>query len=281
MPGKAQEGGLAQVVAADFAEEVFGHLLEEGQDVLLTHEAHFAVDLCELGLSVGTQVLVAEALDDLEIAVHAGHHQELLEGLRALRQGIELSLVHAGGYDEVARSLGGGSHENGGLDFQEAFAVEEVAHSQTEPVAQLEVGTHIGAAQVEVAVFHAQVVAAVGMFLNGEGRHFGGIEDKELRDEDFDVAGGQFAVFGEALGHGAGHLDDIFASQSVGLFAERCVGFLVEYELRDAIAVAQVDKRHAAHFAAALHPSGQGDLPAYVLDAQFAAGVCPIHIVWF
>ena len=43
------------------------------------------------GLAVGAQVLVAETARDLVVAVHAGHHQQLLEQLRRLRQGVELA----------------------------------------------------------------------------------------------------------------------------------------------------------------------------------------------
>ena len=45
-------------------------------------EAHLGVDLGELGLPVLAQVLVAEATDDLEVAVETCHHEELLEELR-------------------------------------------------------------------------------------------------------------------------------------------------------------------------------------------------------
>ena len=61
------------------------HPLEDRQYILLLDEAHLAVDLCEFRLTVCTKVFVTEALDDLEVAIEATHHQELLEGLRRLR----------------------------------------------------------------------------------------------------------------------------------------------------------------------------------------------------
>jgi hypothetical protein len=48
------------------------------------------VDLGELGLAVGAGVLVAEAAADLHVAVAAGDHQDLLEELGALREGVPL-----------------------------------------------------------------------------------------------------------------------------------------------------------------------------------------------
>ena len=52
-------------------------------------EGGLDVDLGELRLAVGAQVLVAEAAGDLEVFLEAGDHQELLVLLRRLRQGVE------------------------------------------------------------------------------------------------------------------------------------------------------------------------------------------------
>ena len=81
--------------------------------------AHLAVDLCKLGLTVCTKVLVAEALHNLEVTVETGYHQQLLEELRALRQSIELAGIHARGNNEVACALGCRSNEHRGLDLDE------------------------------------------------------------------------------------------------------------------------------------------------------------------
>ena len=71
------------------------HRLDEVHDPLFGHEAHLQVELGELGLAVAAQVLVAEAAGDLEVAVHAGDHQQLLELLGALRQGIDRARLQA------------------------------------------------------------------------------------------------------------------------------------------------------------------------------------------
>ncbi len=104
-PGHAQEG-LCKLDASDFFEKMLGHALECVDDVVLVDIAHLTVDLCEFGLAVSAQVFVAEAFHNLEIAVDAGHHQQLLECLRALGQGVELALIHARGHHKVARTLG-------------------------------------------------------------------------------------------------------------------------------------------------------------------------------
>ena len=85
---------LRKLHASYLFEQVLGHTLEQVDDVILLHIAHLAVYLRELGLAVGTQILVAETFHNLEIAVHARHHKQLLERLRTLRQRIELSRIH-------------------------------------------------------------------------------------------------------------------------------------------------------------------------------------------
>ena len=65
-------------------------------DVVRRDERHLDVDLGELGLAVGAQVLVAEAAGDLEVAFDAGDHEQLLVLLRRLRQGVEAAGLHAG-----------------------------------------------------------------------------------------------------------------------------------------------------------------------------------------
>ena len=84
-----------QLDTEHFAEQVAGHVFKEVDDVILVDKAHLAVYLCELGLAVGAQILVAEALGYLEVAVESAHHEQLLERLRALRQGVELSGIHS------------------------------------------------------------------------------------------------------------------------------------------------------------------------------------------
>ena len=115
-PCHAQER-LVELDAAYFLEQVFCHAFEQVDDVVLFNEAHLAVDLCEFGLAVGTQVLVAEALHNLEVAVHTADHQELFERLGRLGQSIELSGIHARGHNEVAGAFGGRANQHRCLNF--------------------------------------------------------------------------------------------------------------------------------------------------------------------
>ena len=146
-------------------------------------------------------------------------------------------------------------------------------------MAEEQIALDRAAAQVEVAVLHAQVVAAVGVVLDGEWRGVGRVEDVEFIHLDFDLAGGDLQVLGLALADGADGLDDELAAELPGLATEVGVGVHVEGELRDAVAVAQVHEGEAAEVAGALDPAAQGDGLSDVVGAKFAAGVGTVHVV--
>ena len=97
--------------------KTFKHL----KDIFLLDKRHLTVNLSELRLTVGAKVLVAEALDNLEVAVETADHQKLLESLGRLGQSIKLSGIHARRHDEVACALGSRLDQHGSLDLEETF----------------------------------------------------------------------------------------------------------------------------------------------------------------
>ena len=101
------------------------HALEQAVDhvehVLLLDERHLHVELGELGLAVGAEVLVAEAARDLEVALEAADHQQLLEELRRLRQRVPGAAHEPARHEEVARALGRRAGHDRRLDLEEAL----------------------------------------------------------------------------------------------------------------------------------------------------------------
>src|SRR5258708_1242928 len=75
--------------AKHFVPKLGEEALDQGEHVLLIAERHLQVELCELGLTVRAQVLVSEAARYLVVALDTGHHQQLLQHLRSLRQSVE------------------------------------------------------------------------------------------------------------------------------------------------------------------------------------------------
>ena len=133
---------LVDFHASECLEQMLCHALESLDDVLLRDKRHLAVNLSEFRLTVGTQVFIAETLHDLEITVETCHHQQLLQGLRALRKCIELTWVHTGRHHEVASTLRSGTNEHRCFHLEETEVGEVVAHLDAHPVAQFEVLAH-------------------------------------------------------------------------------------------------------------------------------------------
>ena len=134
-------------------------------------------------------------------------------------------------------------------------------------MAQFKIGTHVFAAQVEVAVLHPQVVAAVRVVLNGERWSLGGIEYRKFCHDYLNVARRHLGVLVVSFVDLSSHLYHVLTTEFIGCITKCSIRFFVEYQLCDAVTVTQIDKRHSAHFADALDPSSQGDFGTYVADA--------------
>ncbi len=132
------------------------HLLHPGHHVFLADEAHLQVQLGELRLAVAAQVLVAQAAGDLEVAVEAADHEQLLELLRTLWQRVDVAGLQARGHDEVARPLRRGLDEQRRLDLHEAGRVVDVPDGLHEPATREDALLQRLTAQVQVAVLEAQ-----------------------------------------------------------------------------------------------------------------------------
>ena len=269
--GHDREG--RQLDLHDLAKDGAHHLLEERADLFLAEEAGFAVDLRELGLAVGAQVLVAEALGDLVVAVEAGHHQQLLEQLRRLRQREELAGMHARRHQVVARAFGRALGQHRRLDVDEAAAVEVLAHRHRDLVAQHQVLLHLRPAQVQHPMSQPRDLGQVVVVELERNRHRR-VEDRQRGAQDLDLARLQVGVGGAlgALAHQALDPHAVFVADLLGA-GEHLGTVGVAHDLHQPLAVAQVDEDHAAMVAAAVDPAKQGDGLADV------AGIDPAGIV--
>src|SRR5918994_1035479 len=99
--------------------------------------------------SVGAKVFVAQAARDLEVAVHAADHQQLLEQLGALRKRVERALLLARRHEELAGALGRGGHEHRGLDLYETLRLHRPADRAVDRGADAEVALQTVAPDVE------------------------------------------------------------------------------------------------------------------------------------
>ena len=138
-----------------------------------------------------------------------------------------------------------------------------------------EVLLHLGAAEVDVAVLEADFLVGDGVFGGREGRRLRVVEEEEVVGDELDVAGGHVGI-GEAFAAVAEDSrdgDDVLGARGFGLGVSFGGDFLVEDDLRDAGAVAEVEEDEVAVVAAAVDPAHEGDGLAGVGAAEFAAGV--------
>ena len=229
----------------------------QAHDLVAGQERGLDVELRELRLTIGAQVLVAEAAHDLIVAVEARHHQQLLEDLRRLRQREELPGLRAARHQVIARALGGRLGQHRRLEVDEAVTVEILAHRARHRVPQPQPLLHHVATQVEVAVLEANLLAHVLVELEGQGLR--AVEHFDLAREQLDGAGLQVRVrraFG-ARPNRSRNPDHPFAAQPFGLREHRGLG-RIEHDLQQALAVAQVDEDDAAVIPAAMDPAGDG-----------------------
>ncbi len=179
------------------------------------------------------------------------------------------------GDEEVARALGGGLGEDGGFDFEEALAGEAFAHGEGDLVAEPEVALHLGTAQVDVAVLEADFLVLDGFFSGREGGEAGVVEHAQLGGLDLDFAGVHLGVDGVFVAQAdfADGGDDILGADLLALGVALGDELLVEHDLGDAGAVAEVEEDEVAVVAAAIDPAHEDNLLACVSGAQIAAEV--------
>ena len=223
--------------------------------VVLVDEAHLGVELHELVLAVGAQVLVAQAAGDLVVAVDAGDHQQLLEQLRALRQGVERAGLLAAGHEELAAPSGVRRHEHRRLDLDEALGLHRRADRRVDRGSDAQVALHPLAADVEVAVLQPRGLGdRVGTLVDRERRRLGGAEDLDVAVPQLDPrrSAGRSLTCSSAGG----------ATMPVTrtTYSRRDVDGVVDDALRDAGVVAQVDERQLLTvLATGGHPAAQAD----------------------
>ena len=244
----------------DGAADLDDHRLDEVHHRLLGDEAHLDVELGELGLPVAAQVLVAEAARDLEVAVHARDHEDLLELLRALRQRIHVARLEPRRDDEVARALRGRLDEDRRLDLDEAGPVVRLADRLDEPRTQDQPLLERLAADVEVAVLEPQRLLDGGVRLvDVERRRLRLRQDLEAAGAKLDGAGRQAGILGpgEACRDWSrGGDDELVADAARRLVGLRSLG-PVDHDLGDAVAVAQVEEDELAVVPPAMDPARQ------------------------
>ena len=209
----AEGSGGNALVLAEFLKYGHQHILQRAQHVGLSGEGHLHVQLIEFaGGTVGTGVLIPEAGGNLEIAVKAGGHQQLLELLGRLGQGVELAGMVPGGHQIVPGAFRGGGGQNGGGDLQKALLSHQPPQLSHHLAAQNNVALDCGIAQIQIAVLEPHVLVRVPAFIDFKGKL--GVtalaQHLDFFGNDLNFTGGQLGILALPLPHHAGHGDGGF-----------------------------------------------------------------------
>ncbi len=281
--GNAREFLRHRLAVGKGLEDAAKHRLHGRQHVVLLDEAHFEVELVEFARQpVGARVLVAEARRDLEIAVEARHHDQLLVLLRRLRQRVEGAGMDARRHQEVARAFGRRGRQDRRREFGEADLAHALAHLGDDLGARHDVLVQRVAAQVEEAVLEPDVLGIVRLAEHRQRQFLGRRQHFDLAGENLDLAGRQIGVGG--LGHArldlAVDADHPFAAHGLGDLEGRRIR--IGDDLGQAVVVAQVDEQQAAMVAHAMHPARQANGGADVALSQLGTGMAAVtmHCHW-
>ena len=132
---------------------------------------------------------------------------------------------------------------------------------------------HLGAAQVEVAIFQAQLFVGGDVLRRKERRQLAVVEQPQFGGDDFDLAGRDVLVDVRAIAQldRADDGDDELVAKLAGFVVHARACVRVEDDLRDAGAVAKIDEDEVAEIAAAVDPAHENDAAAGIGGAKFAA----------
>ena len=257
--------------------------LPEAQHVLHPDERGFDIDLGELRLPVGPEVLVPEAAGDLEVPVEARHHEQLLVELGRLRQREELAPVDPARHQVVARALGRGLGENRRLDLEKTQAVEIAPRRLHQPMPQDQGALQLGPAEVEHPMPQSKLLRRQIFLLLPRHRNRRGLrrtDDFESGDVDLDLPRDQAGIAG-GLGpklHGARGEDHRLRAQGGGALHDLGRSPLgVAGELHQPGAVAQIDEHQSAEIPPPVHPPTQADRAAEIGPGQCAGEIGAQH----
>ena len=265
------------------ADRALHHVLDQTlvdvDDIIDIHKGKLHVSLGKLGLPVRSEVLIAEASGNLEIAVVAGAHQELLEDLGRLGQRIECAGLHAAGNQIVARAFGRGFAENGRLDLEEALFVHKGAHILHDAAAKHELALHVRPAQVKAPVLKAELFFCIAVLYDVEGRCLGLGENPGIFHAHFNRSGGEVLVYCPAAqGNSTGSRHDKLRTHLLCLvevlFA--AVRFFID-QLDQAGAVPEVHKDDAALISLLGDPAHHCHCLSDIFFCQFSAPARPVQ----
>ena len=143
---------IGQIDSETFTEYDAHHLFHDVANLLFLDKGKLDIDLRKLGLTIGSQVFIAETLDDLVVTIKPGNHEHLLEQLWRLRQRVKMPVVQSRRHQELTRTFRSRLVEKRRFNVDETVVVEKTPHRHGNLITQTHVALHLRASKVEHAV---------------------------------------------------------------------------------------------------------------------------------
>ena len=257
--------------------------LDHCEDAVFPNEGHLDIDLGELRLPVRPEVLVAEAANDLEVAVVAADDEQLLEELRGLGQGVHRARLDPARYEKVARALRCRARHERRLDLEKALRMKAISDHAVDLIPQRNVALHLDPSQIDVAELQPGLLAhrRMPLFVNLKRGGLGRIEHPETMGYDFDGSRLEAGVVGvlRAAHDRAFHGNHVFAPEGFGPSVRFRVRLGVEDDLGDTGSVSEVQEQQASQVALAMDPAHQQGVPPDVEVPDYAAIVGSAQVI--
>jgi hypothetical protein len=235
--------------------------LHPREEVVGLDEGGLDIDLGELGLPVGPEVLVPKAPGDLEVPVEARCHEELLVELGTLGEGEELPGMIPARDQEIPGSFRRGLGEDGCLHLQESQVVQVVPHRQDELVSDPQVPVHLQAPEVQDPVPEPEVLRRQLLLRgteHGNGRCLALVQHGDPGGPELHLAGGHLRVpgFRWPEGHLPLHLDHVFRPDLPGpVQGIRPRPVRTHGDLQDARPVPEIQEQESSQVPTAMDPA--------------------------
>ena len=188
--------------------------------------------------------------------------------------------MHAARHQKIARALRRRLGQNRRLDLEKSLLAQALANRQRNLVPQLEVVLHLRPAQIDVAILQPHFLVLDRLFRRRKRRQPRIVQHAQLRRLNLDLARRHLGIDRVLVAqpHLAHRGDHVLRPHLLALRVPFGNQVVIQHHLRNAGAVAQIQKDQVAVVAAPVHPAHQHHLLARVGGAQLAAHVRPFKI---
>ena len=261
----------------DALEDSLHQTFNSRKDGFFITEGHFNIDLGEFRLAVRSEVFITETSGNLEILLHAGNHQQLLEDLRGLGQGPESAVVDTGRHKVVTGAFRSGSGQNRGLDFDKAVFIEVLTGNHADTMTHHQILLQYRSSQIQISVLESCILGRGGVVRDVNRGCFSGVDNIDGFSLQFNIAGRHVGIAVLTDIDRTGHLQNVLIAHILYLFTQ----ILIEDNLQKTGAVTQIHEYQGTEVSALVDPSDDGFFLACVTLAQSAAAACSFHISSF